>query len=510
MALLKLTEDNRKWWILAAMTTSISMIFIDISVLPVALPTLQRELNISDLGLQWVVNAYTLVLAVLVLAAGQIGDIWGLRKAFCFGICLFAIASALCGVSHSEWWMIMSRGLQGVGGAFMLPSTQGIIISHFPPHQRGKAVGLFVSIGSIFLALGPLIGGTLTTYVSWHYVFWINLPIAAAGLALTFYCLPPIKGSNATFDVRGFFILSTGITAFVFATMQAQHWGWASVKTLALLAIGIFSLVAVFKRKHKPHASILDFELMKKKSFFSSSTCILCNQMLLMVTVFWAIYFQNILGFSASTAGIYSFIANIPLLIAAPLAGFLVDRFGPRLPVVTGFGLIIFSLAWFLVFFRHESILLLMPTLLSFGFGVSMIFGPCFVALMEDVPAEKRGTASGINTAIRQFSASVGLALFGTVYSSVYFSRLGKFLLQNSQTESLSVQEFEGLLSKSPHAVQAVNVLPEEVGRYVTHSAKNSFLDAFQWMNASSILIAVVGIVIAWRMLKNHPAHYQK
>ena len=183
----KLTEQNRKWWILAAMTTAISMIFVDITVLPVVLPTLQRELLISDLELQWILNSYTLVLAVLVLAGGRIGDMWGLKKSFCFGTVTFALGSALCGLSHSGWWMIFSRTLQGVGGAFLLPATQGIIMFHFPPHQRGKAVGLFVSIGSIFLALGPLIGGALTTWASWRFVFWINLPIAAAGLLLTLY-----------------------------------------------------------------------------------------------------------------------------------------------------------------------------------------------------------------------------------------------------------------------------------------------------------------------------------
>ena len=506
---MKLTEENRKWWILAAMTTSISMIFIDISVLPVALPTLQRELNISDLGLQWVINAYTLVLAACVLPAGKLGDRWGMRKTFCLGIGLFAIASALCGLSLSAWWMILSRGLQGIGGAFMLPSTQGIIVSHFPPHQRGKAIGLFVSIGSVFLALGPLIGGSLTTYLNWQYVFWINLPIAAVGMSLTFYCLPPIPGRRERFDLNGFIILSIGISALVVAMMHAQHWGWSSLYTLSFLAAGLMCLYLLYLRKNKADATIVDFNLLTKRSFLSASTCILCNQMLLMVTVFWAIYFQNILGFSASTAGIYSFIANAPLLFAAPIAGHLVDKFGPRLPVTSGFSLIIFSLAWFLLFYRHENIWLLMPTLLFFGFGVSMIFGPSFVALMNDVPAEKRSSASGLNTAIRQFSSTVGLALFGTLYTSIYFNQLGKFLQEEASTASLSPFSFEGLLSKSPAALKAAESLSPHAMQYVVHSAKNSFLDAFFWMNLSAICIAVIGIAIAWKRLNNFPVHFE-
>ncbi len=326
------------------------MIFIDITVLPVVLPTLQRQLQLHDLGLQWVLNAYTLSLAVLVLAGGKLGDMWGLKKAFCVGIFIFAGASAMCGLSDTEAWLIFSRALQGVGGAFLLPATQGIIISHFPPHQRGKALGLFVSIGAIFLALGPLIGGFLTSYLSWRYVFWINLPIASIGILLALYSIPPMQGKKQAFDYRGFFILSCAIASAVVALMQAQNWGWSSPMTITLLCIGACSLWFLFKRKHKPHASILDFELMGKKSFIASATSIFCNQFIVMAAVFWTIYFQNILGFSPSKAGVYSFLANLPVLIAAPIGGYLVDKCGPRLPVMSGFGLVFFALAWFLTF----------------------------------------------------------------------------------------------------------------------------------------------------------------
>jgi EmrB/QacA subfamily drug resistance transporter len=502
-----IVEKNRKWWVLAAMTTTISMIFVDITVLPVVLPTLQREILISDLGLQWIINAYTLVLAVLVLAGGRLGDMWGLKKAFCLGVSIFALASAMCGLSRAEWWLIMSRCLQGIGGAFLLPATQGIIVSYFPPQQRGKALGLFVSIGSIFLALGPLIGGALTSYLSWRYVFWINIPIAILGLTMTFFSVPKMAGKKESFDYRGFFILAIGVTSLIFALMQVQEWGWSSLRCLALFLIGIFSLIILFKRKYKAYASILDFELMKTKIFIASSSSIFCNQLLIMVTVFWAIYFQNILGFSPSKAGVYAFIANIPVLFAAPLGGFLVDRFGPRIPVMIGFGLICFSLSWFTLFMRHESIWLLLPTLLSFGFGVSMIFTPSYVGMMNEVSAEKRGIASGITAALRQFSSTLGLALFGTFYSSIYFKKLGQSLHAKETTMSLTPEEFEGLLSKSPIAMSNMDRLPPGDALYVFQSAKNAFLDAFLSINLSAAIIAFVGILIAWKLLKNRPIH---
>lgn len=505
--LLKLTKDNRKWWILAAMTTTISMIFVDITVLPVVLPTLQRELHISDLGLQWVLNAYTLVLAVLVLAGGKWGDRWGLKKAFCLGVFIFAFSSAMCGLSNTDWWLILNRALQGVGGALLLPATQAIIISHFPPHQRGKALGLFVSVGSIFLALGPLIGGALTSYLTWRYVFWINLPIAAIGLILAYFVVPPMQGKKEAFDVRGFLILSVGIASLIFALMQAQDWGWDAPLTLVLMLTGIASLFFLFLRKHKPHASILDFAMMRKKSFIASSGSIFCNQLISMVTVFWAIYFQNILGFSPSKAGVYAFMANIPVLFGAPLGGSLVDKFGPRHPVMTGFTLIFFSLSWFAAFLHHENIWLLMPTLFSFGFGVSMIYTPSFVSMLNEVPAEKRGHASGITSALRQFSASFGLALFGTLYSTVYIGHLAKTIHSNPSTASLPAAQFDGLLSKESSALHALSKLNASDANLVLSAAKDAFLDAFFWMNLAGGIIALGCMVFAWRMMRNTPIH---
>jgi EmrB/QacA subfamily drug resistance transporter len=498
-----INELNRKWWILAAMTTSISMIFVDITVLPVVLPTLQRELDISNLGLQWVINAYTLVLAVLVLAGGRIGDILGLKRAFCIGITCFAIASALCGLSSTAWWMIMSRALQGIGGALMLPATQGIVIAHFPPQQRGKAMGLFVSIGSIFLALGPLIGGSLTTYLSWHYVFWINLPIAAIGLIMTWFVVPFMKGKKESLDLRGFIIQAIGLCCVVVALMQAQKWDWQW--TAGLLILGSGFLYYLFHRKDKAHARIFDFELIKKKSFRSSCGCVFLNQLIIMVTVFWAIYFQNILGFSPAKAGFYAFIANIPVLFAAPLGGMLVDRFGPRLPVMIGFGLITFSLTWFSLSIRHENIWLLMPTLVTFGFGVSMIFTPSFVSMMNEIPPEKRGSASGINSALRQFSSTLGLALFGTLYSLIYLNTLGKSFLDVPNLSSLSPKPFEGLLSQSPDAMDHLNLLSKQEAMYVLQSAKAAFLHAFTWLNVVGACFALMGVLIARRFLGNQP-----
>ena len=502
--------QNRKWWILSTMTATISMIFIDITVLPVALPTLQRELGFSDLGLQWAINIYTLVLAVLVLAGGRLGDMWGLKKAFCFGLIVFAVASAACGFSQKEWWFIFSRALQGLGGAFLIPATQGIIAAHFPPHQRGRASGIYVSIGSVFLAFGPLIGGTLTSYLSWRYVFWINLPIAAIGFLMALFIVPSMKGKKETFDMRGFLILVLGLSGVIIGLMQAQNWGWLSIPTLSFLSIGSFFLCFLFHRKHKKHATLIDFALIRKKSFIASISVIFCIQLLAMVTVFWAIYFQNILGFSPSKAGLFSFAANIPVFFMAPVSGFLVDRFGPRLPVTIGFGLIIFALSGFLIFSHLPNVWLLIPTLLLFGSGSPLIFTPSFVALRNATSATNQGIVSGTAATFRQFGATLGLTLFGTIYTSTFLGKLGKSLQENSTLSSLDPTQFEGLLSKSPQALHALGELSSSNANYVLDAAREAFLKGFSYINILATIVALIGMIIALRLLKNTPAHREK
>jgi len=164
----KLTEHNRKWWVLIAMTSCISMIFIDISVLPVTLPTLERTLHMTPIGLQWIINAYTLALTVFVMAAGRFGDRFGHRRIFCWGLLLFSVGSMLCGASYHEWWFIASRTIQGIGAAMLVPTSSALLFTCFPAHQRGRALGLYVSIGSVFLSLGPVVGGLFTQYLTWR------------------------------------------------------------------------------------------------------------------------------------------------------------------------------------------------------------------------------------------------------------------------------------------------------------------------------------------------------
>ena len=500
---LQITEQNRKWWILVAMTGCVSMIFIDITVLPVALPTMHRDLKLTELGMQWVINSYTLALTVLLLAGGRLADLLGLRRAFCFGLVIFSTASLLAGLSTAQWWLIASRVLQGFGGALLLPSTQAIITASFSPNERGKALGLYVSIGSIFLALGPVLGGVFSEYLTWRYVFWINLPIAALSLALSLASVPRFESKKEPFDYFGFFTLGCGVTALVVALMQAQNWGWTSPLILTLFGLGLLLILSMIIVDRKISHPLVHFRLFKDKTLSICSLVVSLTQALIMVTVFWAIYLQTILGYSPAQAGGLTFLGNCPVLFAAPIAGYLVDIFGPRLPISLGLSLIFVSLFWFLLFPDPAIFPMLLPALIPFGFGISMIFTPSFVTIMNRSPAHLRGMVAGTNSALRQFASTLGLALFGTIFFQWHEKRFSEVLHSHTATKELSTKTFEGLISQSPQSIQAISQLPKTSAAIVLEGDKIATISAFSAINFSALIFAAAGLAIGFFLLKN-------
>lgn len=498
----------RKWWILAAMTSCVSMIFIDVTVLPVTLPTIQRTLEISEIGLQWIINAYTLVLTVLVLAGGRLGDMLGHRRIFCVGLFFFAIASAFCGLSRGEKWFIFSRALQGVGGALLIPSTGAIIIDSFPEEQRGRAMGIYVSAGSVFLAIGPFIGGVFAEYLSWRLVFWMNLPIALIGLILTLLFVPPSKGKAEHFDWLGFLTFALGITLIVVPLMQTEQWGWLSPITISLLTAGLLLLLLLCFVDRKAQDPYIDFSLFRKRLFIGSLLALFFTQFLVMVTVFWSIFLQNVLEFSPAETGLLNLISNAPIVLSAPLGGLLLDRYGPRVPAILGFTLVIGSLSWFLFIFDQKNMLLLLSAFIPFGCGIPLIFTPSLTSAMTTIPAIKRGLASGTMMTVRQLGATLGLAIFSSLFLSISQTDFDKSLAQNRETANVKSDLFSGLLSKAPHALEAFEALSSSTQEFVKRHLLSAHIRAFAEINQLAIFMAVLGFLsVLWLV---HPHKMEK
>ena len=243
---IRLSEENRRWWTLAAMCFALFMVMLDNTVVNVALPSIQRSFDASLSSLEWTINAYSLSFAVLLVTGGRLGDIFGRRKVFLIGVVIFAAASATIGFAPTEGWLVASRAIQGCGAALMMPGTLSIITNTFPPAERGKAIGMWAGVSAIALALGPLLGGWLTEDVSWRAIFFINIPVAIVAVIVTLFATHESRDETATreVDYPGIATLTIGLTALVLALVEANSWGWGSPQIIGLFVVAALSLIA--------------------------------------------------------------------------------------------------------------------------------------------------------------------------------------------------------------------------------------------------------------------------
>ena len=404
-----------RWIGLLALMPALAMSFLDQSVLPVALPTIQRELGASLSELIWAVNAYLLATAVLVLVCGKASDWIGHRRAFCLGMILFGAASLFCASSLNSLSLIFSRVIQGLGAAFIIPSSNALLMELFPQHERGKATGINVSFGSIFLILGPLLGGYLTEHYSWRWIFLINIPLSVVGILLTLFFIPKSPRVLGRMDFRSFSYFFVGITLLVILLMEGRQWGWTSHITLILSLLCILTLSLFVIRERRTRHPYLDLSLFKSSLFKAVNLSIFSIQFVLMITLFWAIYFQEILDWSPINAGFVIFLCSVPILFIAPLIGYLMDRFGPKWPIVAGFCSLIASLIW-ISFTLESHFLILLVGLFAFGMGVSLILTPSYATAMGAIPLSKAGISFGTIQTLRSLSSALGVAIIGSLF----------------------------------------------------------------------------------------------
>ncbi|EDP45930.1 MFS transporter [Rickettsiella grylli] len=496
--MLKLTENNRKWWILLAMSTSLSLIFIDQTALVVALPAIQRELNLTSSLTQWVINAYLLTLSTFILLGGKIGDRWGHKRAFLLGVIVFLMGSVGCALSHSSSWLILLRGLQGIGGALMMPSTNALITNAFPDKERGRALGMYVALAAIFLALGPLLGGFLTQFFDWRAVFWINVPIALISIILAFASVPGwTRTEKLNIDWLGFFISTLFISSFVLSFMEGSHWGWTSPSIVGLLFFSFISLGVFIVWETHHHHPFVELDLFKNSTFSILFSILLMIQSVGIIFVFWSLFLQNILHYTPLKAGLFLLPAMLPLIFMAPIGGHLRDRYGPKKPMSWGALLVILSLIWIGIFSHHQRYVLLLPGFLGFGIGMPLILSGIMATAMTIVGTQQRGIASALLNGARQLGTSMGLAVLAGLLSSVNKWQLSFRLKHYMHSFSLKESQIDGLLAKSKHAMRAVNHLSVENLAWLKHTMTISYVTAFSFtMFVAAFLVSMTFALI--------------
>lgn len=408
---------------LAAMGGVIGVVLLDETVVGVALPTIREELGISQLAAHWVINAYLLVFAGLAAAGGKLGDIFGERMPFLVSLALFGLASVACGFAESGNWLIAARALQGVGAAIIFPLSIAIVAIEFPPEQRGAALGIYGAIGTVFLALGPLLGGFFTDVLSWRWIFWINPPIviAIALVVVVGWRDPPRQETSDRFDLAGLLTLIGGLFAIVLALMQGPEWGWSYPATLALLVSGgalLFAFIATERRSTNP---LMEIGLFRNASFTVANLAIFTAQFgKISVIVFGAMYLQHTLDMDPLVAGLALMIAVIPAPLLATLSGRMADKYGARPLVLFGLALSGAMLIWLSWALSQETYWLLAPGLILWGVGTTFLFAPPRSAVMNSVPPEEHGQVGGISMTAQLLGGTMGMAISSTLFTTTH------------------------------------------------------------------------------------------
>ncbi len=504
-ALPKITKENLKWWILVTMTGTFSMILIDSTVVSVALPTIQKDLDMGSTELQWIVNAYLLGLACLVAVGGRLADMFGQSRMFKIGIVIFIVASTFSGLAQSGAWIIASRAVQGVGAAMMIPPTMAIVINAFPVKERGTAMGIYAGISMVFLALGPMVGGLFTEYWSWRLVFWINVPIGIGVIVLSLLTVPKDRPtSKPVLDYPGLVTLVTGLVAFVLALMQSSVWGWGSPLTLGLLIGGALMIVLFVFIEPKMKNALVELRLFRSRNFSGNAAVLFLVQFILMgLTVFGSIWVQNVLGFSPVAAGASLLPMTLTLVIVAPRAGRIYDRIGPRALVALGAALIGAGFIWAAAVLGKQEFIWLIPAYLVQGIGIGLVMTPSSTDAMNSAPPKLRGQASGLLQTVRQVGGSVGLAIMGTIVTNIQTSKLTTHLETEEGLSAVEAQKLEGILSEAQAGqTEALGQIPPQLLQETIEAAKNAMtsgVSAAYYVAGAVMIVASVMAVIVLR-----------
>jgi EmrB/QacA subfamily drug resistance transporter len=419
--------------ILAAMIFAVAMTFIDQTIVSIAAPEIQKQLHLTSTGLQWAVNAYLLSLAALFAFGGRLADTVGHRKMVTLGVIVFATASAFCGLtpkgSIAEAWIVTFRVIQGAGGAIMFPAALAIVVQTFELRERGRALAVFFGIAGGLTAVGPILGGYLTQW-TWRAIFWVNIPVAVIALVLIVISKPTTEHRPARMDYKGLALIASGVALSVFGFQQSAIWGWSDPGTWACIIVGAGLLVVFYLVELRTESPLIEVRIFKIRPFLVENV-VLAITMLVFIPVFFfaSEYAQIALGKTPSEAGLYILYFFIGFVIAAQIGGRMLDKGGAKRPVVLGCA--ISAVGFYL--WAGKVVGLDLSTqqwyIILAGAGMGMMLGPASTDAVNRASRLSYGEASGITQTVRNYAASLGLAILGTIQVAQVRSHITKSLI---------------------------------------------------------------------------------
>lgn len=414
-------DENRKWWTLAAVSFGLFMIMLDNTVVNVALPSIEKDLHISIAQLEWIVTAYALVFAALMITGGKLADLFGRRRIFVVGLAIFTLSSLACGFAPSSGFLIGARAFQGIGAALMNPATLSIITATFPPKQRGQAIGIWAGVSAMALAIGPLAGGLIVDNINWNWIFFVNVPVGVLGIVVAKFFIDESRDTSheQSIDLPGLATSAAGLFALSYALIEGNAKGWASGEILGLFAAAAVLLVAFVLLESRQRLPMLDLSLFKIGSFVGANiVAMLVSLGMFGVFFFVSLYIQNILGYSPTKAGAAFLPMTILIILLAPIAGKQSDRIGSRWLMGGGMTVLGISLLLYQRVGLHSTFWTLLPAMVLGGVGMAFVMSPMTSAAMGAVPIDKAGVGSGVLNSFRQVGGALGIAVMGAILAS--------------------------------------------------------------------------------------------
>ena len=486
---------ERKWWTLLVVCISIFMLLLDITVVNVALPEIQRDLKADFSHLQWVVDAYALTLAALLLTAGSLADRYGRRLIFAGGLVMFVAASLLCGFATSPTMLDLARGLQGIGGAAMFATSLALLAQEFEGKERATAFAVWGATTGLAVAIGPLVGGALVDGIGWEWIFFVNLPIGALCLWITMTKVRETSDpSQGGVDLPGVITFSVALFCLVFALIRGNSEGWGSGVIVGLLIASVGFFIAFVGFERRVPNPMFDLQLFRKPTFTGASiVAFALSASMFAMFLYVTLYMQNVLGYSAFETGLRFLPLSLLSFFAAAISGRLSERVPVRYLMAGG----LLSVAFGLLLMHGIEIDSEWTTLLAgfifAGVGIGLVNPPLASTAIGVVRAQQSGMASGINTTFRQVGIATGIAALGAIFQARVESKLLE--VAPPQFSGRADQLAEGIASGG--SKQAIAQAPPGARGQITDAANQAFISGFNTILLVGVAIAIAGAISA-------------
>ncbi|MBR7835775.1 MFS transporter [Actinospica durhamensis] len=493
---------DKKWWTLLAVCVGTFMLLLDVTIVVVALPDIQRALNAGFSDVQWVVDAYALALASCLLTTGVLADRYGRRRLFAIGLVVFTAGSLLCGLAQSPLMLILSRAGQGVGGAIMFATSLALLGESFRGKDRGVAFGVWGAITGIAVSLGPILGGVITTGISWRGIFLVNVPIGVLALGVTLWKLDESRAPHpGRLDLPGFALLTGGLVGLVYGLIRAGESSWGDDGALVALTAGGVLLVAFLLTELLVPNPMFDLALFRKPTFVGGlCAAFAMNGSLFAMLLYLVLYLQNVLGYSALGTGTRLLVSSGAMLVAATIAGRLSERvsarwlIGPGLLAV-GIGLLLMGGLGATSSWTH-----LIPGFIVSGLGAGFVNPPLASTAIGVVEPARAGMASGINSTFRQVGLATSIAALGSIFTTS---------LRNNLTNALAHTPAAGYTDQVINAVRegqsggTSNVVPPALRPELQQAISTSFTGALNNLLTVTAVLALAGAVLSAALIRD-------